>query len=131
MDKTGTLTEGKPKLVTIVTAPRFDEASLLRFAATLERGSEHPLAAAIVEGGEERGAVAGSASGFEAIPGKGVRGTVDGRAVALGNQALMTGLGVDFGPFAQKADALRAAGETVMFVAVDGRPGACSASPIP
>lgn len=120
VDKTGTLTEGKPKLVTVRPAQGVDERTLLRLAATLERGSEHPLAAAIVKGSEERGAAPGSASGFEGITGKGVRGTVDGRAVALGNRALMADLGVALGLSADEAEALRAEGQTIMFVAVEG-----------
>ena len=121
VDKTGTLTEGKPKLVAVRPAQGFDERTLLGLAATLERGSEHPLAAAIVAGSEERGAAPGSASGFQGVTGKGVRGTVDGRAVALGNRALMADLGVALGSFADEAEALRAEGQTVMFVAVAGR----------
>jgi cation transport ATPase len=109
-------------LVTVLPAAGLDERTLLRLAATLERGSEHPLAAAVVKGSEERGVAPGSASGFEGITGKGVRGTVDGRAVALGSRALMTDLGVELGRFAEKAEALRADGQTVMFVAVDGKP---------
>ncbi|MFS8065759.1 MAG: heavy metal translocating P-type ATPase [Byssovorax sp.] len=122
IDKTGTLTEGKPKLVSVVPATGFDEKALLRLAATLERGSEHPLAAAIVRGSEERNVELGEASGFESVTGKGVRGSVDGRAVGLGNLALMTELSVDLGDLAAKAEALRAEGQTVMFVAVDGKP---------
>jgi Cu+-exporting ATPase len=122
VDKTGTLTEGKPKLVTVVAASGFDEPTLLRLVATLERGSEHPLAAAIVQGSDERGIELAEATGFESITGKGVRGNVDGRAVALGNVALMTELSVDLGVLAEKAEALRIQGQTVMFVAVDGAP---------
>ena len=92
VDKTGTLTEGKPKLVSVVPPPGFDEQTVLRLAATLERGSEHPLAAAIVKGSEERGVALGETSEFESLTGKGVRGKVDGRAVALGNPALMNEL---------------------------------------
>jgi Cu+-exporting ATPase len=121
VDKTGTLTEGKPKLVTVLPAAGFDERTLLRHAASLERGSEHPLAEAIVKGSEERGVPPGSASGFEGVTGKGVRGTVDGRAVALGNRALMTDLGLETGSFGARVEALRSGGQTVMFVAVDGR----------
>ncbi len=121
VDKTGTLTEGKPRLVSVVAAPGLDEPRLLRLAATLERGSEHPLAAAIVAGAEERQVALAEATGFTSVTGKGVRGTVDGKAVALGNQALMTDLGVGLGALATQAEALRVEGQTVMFVAVDGR----------
>ena len=121
IDKTGTLTEGKPRLVTVLPEDPFDERELLHLAASLERGSEHPLAAAIVKGAEERGAVFVEAKDFEGITGKGVRGKVDGRAVALGNRALMTDLGLELGPLAEKAETLRAEGQTVMFVVVDGQ----------
>jgi Cu+-exporting ATPase len=122
IDKTGTLTEGKPKLMSVVPAAGFDEQALLRLAATLERGSEHPLAAAIVKGSADRGVGLGDTAGFESITGKGVRGKVDGQAVALGNRALITQLGVEFGALAEKAEALRTEGQTVMFVVVDGKP---------
>ena len=89
VDKTGTLTEGKPKLVSVVAEHGIDESTLLRLAASLERGSEHPLAAAIVNGAEDRTITLADASAFESITGKGVRGKVDGRDVALGNRALM------------------------------------------
>jgi Cu+-exporting ATPase len=121
VDKTGTLTEGRPRLVSVAPAAGFDGPALLGLAATLERGSEHPLAAAIVQGSEERGVRPGETSGFESITGKGVRGTVDGRAVALGNRALMDQLGVALGAVADQAEALREDGQTVMFVAVDGK----------
>jgi len=120
VDKTGTLTEGKPKLVSVVALDGVDEATLLRLAATLERGSEHPLAAAIIKGAEERGLELAEASDFDSVTGKGVKGRVDGRDVALGNAALMDSLGVDAGHLTQQAEALRADGQTVMFVAVDG-----------
>jgi Cu+-exporting ATPase len=94
---------------------------LLRVAATLERGSEHPLATAIVKGAAERGVEAAEASGFQSLTGKGVRGTVEGHEVALGNRALMTDLSVDLGAVSEKAEALRAEGQTVMFVAMDGK----------
>jgi Cu+-exporting ATPase len=121
VDKTGTLTEGKPRLVSVVPAPPLPEPELLRLAASLERGSEHPLAAAIVGGAESRGAAPAEATDFEALTGKGVRGKVDGRAVALGNRALMEALGIEVGPLAQRADALRSEGQTVMFAAVDSK----------
>jgi Cu+-exporting ATPase len=121
VDKTGTLTEGKPKLVSVVAATGFDEQTLLRLAATLERGSEHPLAAAIVNGALARGIQLGWTADFESLTGKGVRGSIEGRAVALGNKALMTHLGTDTGGLAEHAETLRADGQTAMFVAVDGK----------
>jgi Cu+-exporting ATPase len=122
VDKTGTLTEGKPKLVSVVRASGFDADELLRIAATLERGSEHPLASAIVKGAEERGvALGGSVEAFESLTGRGVRGRVAGRAVALGNQKLLEELHAEEGIPAAKADALGADGQTVMFVVADGK----------
>lgn len=121
LDKTGTLTAGKPKLVEVVAAEGFDEQTLLSLAATLERGSEHPLAAAIVGGAEERGFALGHAEQFENLPGKGVRGTVDDRRVALGNLSLMIQLDVSLGAFAKRAGDLAALGQTVMFVAIGGQ----------
>jgi Cu+-exporting ATPase len=121
VDKTGTLTEGKPKLVSVVPGPGYDEAQLLRFAATLERGSEHPLAAAIVSGAEERGVALGDAHGFESITGKGVTGVVEGEQVALGNRALLDGLGIDPGELATRTEELRGDGQTVMLVAIGGQ----------
>jgi Cu+-exporting ATPase len=122
VDKTGTLTEGKPRLVSVEPAAGFDANELLRLAATLERGSEHPLASAIVKGAEERGVIlAGTAEAFESLTGRGVRGRVADRAVALGNQTLLEELHVDTGALAAKAEALRADGQTVMFVVVDGK----------
>jgi Cu+-exporting ATPase len=122
VDKTGTLTEGKPKLVSVESAEGFQANDLLRVAATLERGSEHPLAAAIIRGAEERGAtLAKSAEDFESLTGLGVRGRVEGRDVALGNQKLLEILHTDAGPLAAKAESLRADGQTVMFVLLDGK----------
>ncbi len=121
VDKTGTLTEGKPKLVSVIPASGMSEGELLRFAASIERGSEHPLAAAIVQGAEARGATLVGAEAFESVTGKGVEGTVDGRRVALGNRALMESLGVDAAALDARAEALRGDGQTVMFVAVDGQ----------
>jgi len=120
VDKTGTLTVGKPKLVSVTPLGSWDESSLLRSAATLERGSEHPLAAAIVIGATERGVAIANAEAFESITGKGVRGRVDGKAVALGNKSLMDDLTVVLGDSASRADDLRREGQTVMFVAVEG-----------
>jgi Cu+-exporting ATPase len=121
MDKTGTLTEGKPRLVTVVAYAGMDEDEVRRLAAALERGSEHPLAAAIVRGAEERGVGAEQAGDFQSVTGKGVRGRVKGRDVALGNKALMDDLGVDVAGLAESAERLRAEGQTVMYLAVDGR----------
>ena len=120
VDKTGTLTMGKPKLTDTVALADMAEADLLSLAAALERGSEHPLAEAIVEGAEAQRAPRQEAADFEAVTGKGVRGTVGGRAVALGNAAMMTEMGLDTGTAEAKADTLRAEGKTAMFVAVDG-----------
>jgi len=121
VDKTGTLTEGRPRLVAVEPAAGTDERELLRVAAALERGSEHPLSAAIVAGAEERGATGGEeARDFASISGKGVRGRVGGREVALGNRAMLDELGIDPGDRETRADELRADGRTVMFVAVDG-----------
>jgi Cu+-exporting ATPase len=122
VDKTGTLTEGKPRLVSVKPAEGFDANELLRLAATLERGSEHPLAAAIIQGAEARGVtLLASAEAFESLTGRGVRGRVGGRAVALGNQKLLEELKTDAGSLAAEAQALRSDGQTVMFVLVDGR----------
>ncbi len=123
VDKTGTLTEGKPRLVSVVPAEGQDEASLLRLAASLERASEHPLAAAIVAGAKDRDVDLVDAAEFASVTGKGVRGRVDGKRVALGNRAMMEADGVDAGSLVQRAEELRAEGQTVMFVAVDGRMG--------
>lgn len=119
VDKTGTLTEGKPRLVSVV-ANGMDEGVLLRLAASLERASEHPLAAAIVTGAKERGAAMVDVVDFASVTGKGVRGQVDGRKVALGNRAMMEADKVDISSLVERAEALRADGQTVMFVAVDG-----------
>ena len=116
VDKTGTLTEGKPKLVAVLPEPGHDEDEVLRLAASLERGSEHPLAEAIVRGAEERGVEMVKAEDFEAVTGMGVKGVVDGKAVALGNMALITQLGLKADDLIEKANARRDEGETVMFV---------------
>ncbi len=121
VDKTGTLTEGKPKLVTVAPEPGTTEEELLRLAASLERGSEHPLAAAIVQGAEDRGTTLGNAEDFDSVTGKGVKGRVDGRSVALGNRALMVSVGCNAEAMAKRAEEIRADGQTVMFVAVDGK----------
>jgi Cu+-exporting ATPase len=120
VDKTGTLTEGKPKLVSITPTEGWGEQKLLSLAASLERASEHPLAAAIVGGAGERGVELTKVESFDSITGKGVRGQVDGHLVALGNRALLDELQIDAGDLLTKAEALRADGQTVMFVAVEG-----------
>jgi len=120
VDKTGTLTEGRPRLQEVVAVEGFDEEQVLGLAATLERGSEHPLAAAIIQGAEERGVAIDRYSDFESVTGKGVKGRVGDRQVALGNQALMDALDVPAGALAEQAESLRAGGRTAMFVAVDG-----------
>jgi P-type Cu+ transporter len=122
VDKTGTLTEGKPRLVSIAAPPDRDDAWLLRLAASLERGSEHPLAAAIVSGARERGVEPVEVRDFRSVTGKGVMGTVQGHAVALGNLRLLEELGVAPGDLGARAEALRRDGQTVVFVVVDGRP---------
>jgi Cu+-exporting ATPase len=123
VDKTGTLTEGKPRLVAAIPATGLTETELLRLAASLERSSEHPLAAAIVAAAGERGVALVEAANFASVTGKGVSGTVDGRTVALGNAKLMDALGVPVTGLGAKADALRGDGATSLFLAVDGRPG--------
>jgi Cu+-exporting ATPase len=114
VDKTGTLTEGKPKLVTVVPE---NESEMLRLAASLERASEHPLAAAISGGAEQRGLKLSSVSDFHSLTGKGVAGTIDGRKIMIGNQQL----GIDSSKFDQRAESLRQDGQTVVFVAIDGQ----------
>ncbi len=121
VDKTGTLTVGKPKLIGAFAADGFDEKSVLRFAASIERGSEHPLAAAIVAGAQERGIVPAKAESFQSLTGMGVVGKVDGHDVALGNRALLDELRIDPGALSSKAEKLRQDGQTVMFVAIDGK----------
>jgi Cu+-exporting ATPase len=121
VDKTGTLTEGKPRLVRVETIGTADEDALLGLAASLERGSEHPLAAAIVRGAEERGLRLGAIADFVSETGKGVLGSVDGKRVAVGNRLLFAALDVDPGPLAERADALRREGEGVMLVGIEGR----------
>ncbi|MBN9890126.1 heavy metal translocating P-type ATPase [Salipiger abyssi] len=121
VDKTGTLTEGKPTLTDAEPSDGMEKIELLAFAAALERGSEHPLAEAITAGAKEAGAPEREASDFDAVTGKGVTGSVDGQRVALGNAALMADEDVALGPLSDRAGALQADGKTAMFVAVDGR----------
>jgi len=118
VDKTGTLTVGKPRLVAVLPAEGHEEAQILRLAASLERGSEHPLADAIVAGAEARGISLADITAFEAIPGKGVKGVVDGQSVALGNAQLLTELGRTGDHFFAMANRRRDQGETVMFVLI-------------
>ncbi|RVB76957.1 MULTISPECIES: heavy metal translocating P-type ATPase [unclassified Mesorhizobium] len=121
VDKTGTLTEGRPRLTDVVAAEGVTEDDLLALAAGLEKGSEHPLAEAIVEGARERGVEIPDAGGFEAITGKGVSGTVSGKKVALGNAAMMADLGIDIASVSTSAEALQTEGKTAMFVAVGNK----------
>jgi Cu+-exporting ATPase len=121
VDKTGTLTEGKPKLVTILPVAGGNELELLRLVGSLERNSEHPLAAAIVEAARERGLELKSSQDFASITGKGVTARIDGRTVALGNEGMLGDLKIDVSSLAQRAEQLRAEGQTVMFVSVDGQ----------
>jgi Cu+-exporting ATPase len=123
VDKTGTLTEGKPRVVAVVPASGQTEAVILPLAASLERSSEHPLAAAIVAAARERGLPLSDPADFASVTGKGVTGTVDGHSVALGNAKLMRDLGIELGPLAAEADARRRDGATALFLALDGRPG--------
>jgi P-type Cu+ transporter len=124
VDKTGTLTEGKPRVVAVLSADGRSEAGVLALAAGLERSSEHPLAAAIVAAAREKSLPLAEPTGFASVTGKGVTGTLDGHAVALGNGALMQDLGVVLGDLAARAAALRQNGATALFLAIDGQPGA-------
>ena len=120
VDKTGTLTEGKPHLAALVPAPGQSEDEILRLAASLERGSEHPLAAAIVGGAEQKGLKLAETRDFRSITGKGVVGLVDGKRVALGNRKLLEELKVEPGDFLNQSETLRKDGQTVMYIVVDG-----------
>jgi Cu+-exporting ATPase len=120
VDKTGTLTEGKPRLVSVISASGKNEDEILRLAGSLERGSEHPLAAAIVDGTRERGIKLTEATDFRSVTGKGVMGTVDGKAVGLGNQKLLEEMKVRPTELSKRADDLRRDGQTVMSVVVEG-----------
>jgi Cu+-exporting ATPase len=122
VDKTGTLTEGKPRLVAVEPANGWDEAGLLRHAASLERASEHPLAEAIVQGARDRDVNPSDVQNFNSVTGKGVTGKLDGKSIALGNQRLFDDQGIDMGELAGRAEELRAKGQTVVFIAVDGNP---------
>ncbi len=120
-DKTGTLTEGKPKLASVIPTAGFDERTLLRFAASIEMGSEHPLAAAIVAGAKGKDIAPVQVESFESLTGRGVTGLIEGRKVALGNRKLIEDLGIAPVELPEKAESMRSEGQTVMFVAVDGR----------
>src|SRR5262249_17052388 len=122
VDKTGTLTEGKPKLESVVTNGAVDEQTLLRLASSLEKSSEHPLASAIVAGARDRGIEVVDATRFESITGKGVKGEIDGRRVAVGNRSLLEDFKLDAGELTAKAETLRMNGQTIMFVIVDEKP---------
>lgn len=122
VDKTGTLTEGKPQLSSVIPLPGFNESDLLQWVASIERSSEHPLAAAIVKAAESRGILLADVDSFESITGKGVRGAVAGRQIAVGNLELFRSLGVDPGPLQEVAESLRKEGHTVVLVAADGQP---------
>jgi P-type Cu+ transporter len=121
VDKTGTLTEGKPKLTALIPSPGVEEHALLRWAASLERLSEHPLAKAIIDAAEERGIELTTVSGFESVTGQGVRGTVDRQPIALGNRSLLEASGGDPSALSAVLSELRAQGQTVVFVAASGR----------
>ncbi|MCK5395511.1 MAG: heavy metal translocating P-type ATPase [Gammaproteobacteria bacterium] len=121
VDKTGTLTEGKPKLETVLATSGFDDDEILRLAASLERASEHPLAEAIVQGAEARNITLATTLDFESVTGKGVTGFVDGYRVALGNIKLLQSLSIDVGDLPEQADLRRAGGQTVMLLAIDGK----------
>ena len=121
VDKTGTLTEGKPRLVSVVSSDDFDDSTVLRLAASLERASEHPLAEAIVRGAKEKEISLADTDHFESITGQGVSGKIEGHSVALGNLRLMQTLGIDAGYLSTEADAARSEGHTVMLIAIDGK----------
>jgi Cu+-exporting ATPase len=123
VDKTGTLTEGKPKVTAIVPAAGFSESEILPLAAGLERSSEHPLAAAVVTAARDRNISIQEPTDFASVTGKGVTGKIGGRSVALGNAKLMAGLGIALGNLEHQADELRGDGATALFLAVDGKPG--------
>jgi Cu+-exporting ATPase len=122
VDKTGTLTEGRPRLVSVLALPGFDEQQVLRLAASLERASEHPLATAIIEGSEKQGIELAAATDFNAVTGKGVVGVVKDERIALGNAKLFESLEIDLGPLQEQADQHRISGQTVMLLAINGKP---------
>ncbi|MCB0379195.1 MAG: copper-translocating P-type ATPase [Bdellovibrionales bacterium] len=122
VDKTGTLTEGKPKLVTVYPMGHFSESEVLKFASSLEKGSEHPLASAIVKGAEEKEISISKVSEFSSVTGKGVKGKVEENEITLGNKAMMEDSEVDFAEGFVKAEEFRSLGQTVMFLSVNGKP---------
>jgi Cu+-exporting ATPase len=122
VDKTGTLTEGKPRLASVVTNAGFDEQDVLQLSASLERSSEHPLAAAIVKGAEAKGIQLSQVADFDSKTGRGVIGKIDGKEVAIGNKKLLEEMGIDASALTEKSEALRNEGQTVMFVAIDKKP---------
>ncbi len=122
VDKTGTLTEGKPTLASVVAQPGTSESELLQIVASLERSSEHPLAAAIVKGAEAKDLVLTDVQGFGSITGKGVQGTISGKQIAVGNAELFRELGIDSTTLVPQADSLRKEGQTVMLIAIEGKP---------
>ncbi|HVQ78335.1 MAG TPA: heavy metal translocating P-type ATPase [Pseudolabrys sp.] len=121
IDKTGTLTEGRPKVASVLPAPGFDEAQVLKLAASVERGSEHPLAAAIVAAAAERKLELATASDFDSPAGKGVTGTVEGKKIALGNARFLSELNIDTSAVREEAERLRSDGATAIFLAADGK----------
>jgi P-type Cu+ transporter len=122
IDKTGTLTEGRPALIRVAASEGFREEEILCYSAALEQGSEHPLAEAIVRGAKEKNLVLPKTDGFNAVAGKGVSGYVEGKSVALGNSKFMSDLGIDIALFEKKADALRREGATVLFICIENKP---------
>ncbi len=122
VDKTGTLTEGKPRVVSVSAQGEFSEEDVLRFAGALEKGSEHPLAAAVIAECKERDITLPDAQDFDSVTGQGVKGQVDGKAVFLGNGALLESQGIEHGHLSEEAESLRAKAQTVVFLAVDGKP---------
>ncbi len=122
VDKTGTLTEGKPSLESVIALNGFKEAELIRFVATLEKGSEHPLAAAILKGAQSNGIALGDVDNFESLTGRGVNGRIEGRTVAAGNARLLTELGIPAGDLAVRGQELSRDGQTVIYAAIDGKP---------
>jgi Cu+-exporting ATPase len=121
VDKTGTLTVGRPKLMAVVAAPASDEKTLLSYVASIERGSEHPLSEAIVAGAAERGIKILNAESFQSITGKGVSGKIEGHDVSLGNIKLLEDIGIDVGKLSEKANEMLAEGQTVMYAVIDGK----------
>ena len=122
VDKTGTLTEGKPKLVSVIAVDGYDEGTILKFGASLERSSEHPLATAIVKGAEEKNIKLDPVAGFNSITGKGVQGSINGKNVAIGNSKLLESFNIKQNPLTEQAEKLRKDGQTAMYVVIDNKP---------